>query len=73
MRSRKTQKRIDPIAQFMQEHDEMLMHLSSLNKATSSLAQDGFTVDAHNRVNAAMHFILQQCDDVVHFHFAKHV
>ena len=57
MRSRKTQKRIDPIAQFMQEHDEMLMHLSSLNKATFSLVQDGFTVDAHNRVNAAMHFI----------------
>ena len=57
MGSRKTQKHIDPIAQFMQEHDEMLMQLSSLNKATSSIAQHGFSVDAFNRISAAMHFI----------------
>ncbi len=57
MRSRKPHRQIDPIAQFMQEHDEMLMHLSSLNKATSSIAKSGFSVDAFNRISAAMHFI----------------
>ncbi len=41
----------------MQEHDEMLMHLSSLNNATTSLVQHGFTVDAFNKVNGALHFI----------------
>ena len=50
-------KQIDPIAQFMQEHDEMLVHLSSLNKATTSLVQHGFSVDAFNKVSAALHFI----------------
>jgi hemerythrin-like domain-containing protein len=55
MQSRR--KQIDPIAQFMQEHDEMLVHLSSLNKATTSLVQNGFSVDAFNKVNAAIHFI----------------
>ncbi len=57
MRSRKPQKHIDPIAQFMQEHDEMLMHLASLNRAVSAIAQHGPSVDALNRMNAAMHFL----------------
>ena len=35
----------------------MLMHLSSLNKATSAIAEHGFSVDAFNRINGAMHFI----------------
>lgn len=55
MQNRK--KHIDPIAQFMQEHDEMLVHLSSLNKSTASLVQHGFSVDAFNKVTAALHFI----------------
>lgn len=57
MLSHGTKKRIDPIAQFMQEHDEILMHLSSLNKATTSITRHGFSVDAFNRILAAMHFI----------------
>lgn len=57
MASNRARKRIDPIAQFMQEHDEILMHLSSLNKATTSISQHGFSVDAFNRIIAAMHFI----------------
>jgi hemerythrin-like domain-containing protein len=57
MFSQRTKKRIDPIAQFMQEHDEILMHLSSLNKATTAIAQHGFSVDAFNRIIAAMAFI----------------
>jgi hemerythrin-like domain-containing protein len=52
-----TKKRIDPIAQFMQEHDEILTHLSSLNKATSSIVRHGFSDDAFNRILAAMRFI----------------
>ncbi|HCV43403.1 MAG TPA: hypothetical protein DGH68_07950 [Bacteroidetes bacterium] len=57
MRSQKRKQQIDPIAQFMQEHDEMLLQLSSLTKASRSLAQHGFSVDAFNKVNLALHFI----------------
>lgn len=57
MRSNKRHQQIDPIAQFMQEHDEMLVHLSSLNKATRSISQSGYSVDALNRINSAMRFI----------------
>jgi hemerythrin-like domain-containing protein len=49
--------RIDPIAQFMQEHDEMLTHLSSLNKAATSIGQHGFSVEAFNRILEALQFI----------------
>jgi hypothetical protein len=55
-----TAKRIDPIAQLMQEHDEALQHLSSLNKATSSIAHHGFSADAFARVVAALHFIEEE-------------
>lgn len=57
MRSQKGKQQIDPIAQFMREHDEMLIHLSSLNKASTSIAQHGFSVDAFDRINGALHFI----------------
>jgi hemerythrin-like domain-containing protein len=50
-------KHIDPIAQFMQEHDEMLVHLSSLTKATRSIAQRGFSDDAFSKVLSALRFI----------------
>jgi iron-sulfur cluster repair protein YtfE (RIC family) len=48
---------IDPIAQLMQEHDEALVHLSSLSKATRSIAEHGFTVDAYQRILSALEFI----------------
>lgn len=35
----------------------MLTHLSSLNKATTSLVQHGFSAEAFKKVNAALHFI----------------
>jgi hypothetical protein len=34
---------IDPIAQFMQEHDHALVELASLNKSSRSIAEDGFS------------------------------
>jgi uncharacterized protein len=48
---------IDPIAQLMQEHDDALVQLSSLNKATRLLAEHGFTQDAYRRVLSALEFI----------------
>jgi len=48
---------IDPIARFMQEHDEALVQLAMLNKATRSVAEQGFTMDSYRRILAAMEFI----------------
>jgi hemerythrin-like domain-containing protein len=48
---------IDPIARFMQEHDEALVQLSSLNKSTRSLAEDGFSMEAYRRLLTAVEFI----------------
>ena len=38
-----SRRNIDPIARFMQEHNEALVQLSSLNKATTAIAEAGFT------------------------------
>lgn len=48
---------IDPIARFMQEHDETLMHLAILNRATQQIADHGYTDDAFRRVKIAMRFL----------------
>ena len=48
---------IDPIAHFMQDHDEALVQLASLNKAARSLEEHGFTHDAYRRVLLALEFI----------------
>lgn len=48
---------IDPIAQLMQEHDEALLKLSMLNKATRSIAESGFSEDAFGKVLLALEFI----------------
>lgn len=53
-------KHIDPIAQFMQEHDEMLVQLSSLNKFTRHIAEHGYSEDSFGRVLAAVEFIEQE-------------
>ncbi len=50
-------KRIDPIAQFMQEHDQALVQLSSLKKAIRSIVEHGFSEDAHRRLLSAIEFI----------------
>lgn len=41
----------------MQEHDDALVQLSSLNKATRSIAENGFTMDAYRRILRAVEFI----------------
>jgi len=48
---------IDPIAQFMQEHDKALVQLSALNRATHSIAEHGFTMDAYRKLAAAVQFM----------------
>lgn len=53
-------RRIDPIAQFMQEHDEALLQLSALNKGTRSIAENGFSEDAFRRVQRALEFIEEE-------------
>ena len=53
-------KTIDPIAQFMQEHDEALVQLSSLNKASKALVENGFTQDAFFRLLRAVEFIEEE-------------
>jgi len=52
-----SRRHIDPIARFMQEHDEALVQLSALNKATTAIAESGFTVDAYRKVIRAVEFI----------------
>jgi hemerythrin-like domain-containing protein len=48
---------IDPIARFMQEHDEALIQLSTLGKATRSVAEQGYSVDAYRKILTALEFI----------------
>ncbi len=48
---------IDPIARFMQEHDKALLELSSLNRATRSIYDEGFSKDAHRKLVRALAFI----------------
>ena len=57
MRKPAPRRQIDPIAQFMQEHDETLVQLSALNKASRSIAEDGFSMDAFRRLRDAVAFV----------------
>ena len=52
-----THRHIDPIAQLMQEHDEALVQLSSLNKASRSIVENGFSMDAYRKLLKAVEFI----------------
>jgi hemerythrin-like domain-containing protein len=55
---------IDPIAQFMQEHDQALSQLSLLTKATRTMESHGYSGEAFKRVQTALKFI----DDEVSVH-----
>ncbi len=55
--------RVDPIAQFMQEHDQTLVQLSHLRKASSAIATEGYSHDAWRRLAKAVEFIQ---DEVTH-------
>jgi len=49
--------RVDPIAQFMQEHEKLLVQLSMLNRATREMADKGFTAAAFKRVLETLEYI----------------
>jgi hemerythrin-like domain-containing protein len=49
--------KIDPIAQFMQEHSVTLLQLASLNRASRYLAEQGFTPDAFARTISAIAYL----------------
>jgi len=50
-------RQIDPIARFMQEHDEALVQLSTLNKATRALVEHGFSMESYRKLLRAVEFI----------------
>jgi len=50
-------RQIDPIARFMQEHDQTLLQLAALNRATRSLAEHGWREDAFRRATGAVRFL----------------
>jgi hemerythrin-like domain-containing protein len=52
-----TKTHIDPIAQFMQEHDTALVQLAALNRATRAIAEHGFRQDAYRRILVALEFM----------------
>jgi hemerythrin-like domain-containing protein len=51
---------IDPIAQFMQEHDHALSQLASLGRAVRTIEAEGLTPDAEQRIVRALHFINEE-------------
>jgi hypothetical protein len=55
-----TGRRIDPIAQFMQEHDHALEQLSSLGKAARSIEEEGLTPASEFRIVRALVFINEE-------------
>jgi hemerythrin-like domain-containing protein len=53
-------KEIDPVAQFMQEHDHTLQQLASLNRAVHSLVEQGYSASGFKRVEVGLDFIHQE-------------
>jgi uncharacterized protein len=51
---------LDPIAQFMQEHDEALAQLKLLNKAVSAFMQDGFSAKYYKHITKSLAFIKKE-------------
>ena len=47
----------DPIAEFMQEHNEALIQLKLLSRSTQSILQHGYSSQAYRNVLVAMRFI----------------
>ena len=53
-------RQIDPIARFMQEHDETLLQLAALNRATRTLAEHGWSEEAFRRATGAVRFLEEE-------------
>lgn len=51
---------IDPIARLMQEHDEALVQLTALTKATRAIASGGFSEEHYEKVVKALRFIEEE-------------
>jgi hemerythrin-like domain-containing protein len=51
---------IDPIARFMLDHDRALVQLASLNRASSAIAEEGFTEENFRKVEGALSFIREE-------------
>ncbi len=50
----------DPIAQLMQEHNEALIHLKLLNKASHSFSQHGYGKKQYLQIISSLKFIEQE-------------
>ncbi len=57
---RMVKRRIDPIAQFMQEHDRALVQLSALGKYSRLIAEHGYSPHSFRRVLTALKFIEEE-------------
>ena len=47
----------DPVAQLMQEHNEALVQLKILNKASQTFSQNGFSKKTYRQIISALKFI----------------
>jgi hemerythrin-like domain-containing protein len=50
----------DPIAQLMQEHNDALIQLKLLNKATKAFSQDGYSTKYFRQITSALKFIEEE-------------
>lgn len=53
-------KSTDPIAQLMEEHNDALVQLKLLNKATNAFSLDGFSKKYYHQIRAALRFIEEE-------------
>ncbi len=53
-------RQIDPIARFMQEHDQTLLQLAALNRATRTLAEHGWNGEAFRRATGSIRFLEEE-------------
>lgn len=53
-------RQIDPIARFMQEHDETLLQLATLNRATRMLAEHGWSEETFRSVSGSVRFLEEE-------------
>jgi uncharacterized protein len=55
-------RQIDPIAMFIQEHEEVLRHLRTLNKTAATIKQEGVDDELLNILDKSMAFIKEEVE-----------
>lgn len=55
-------RQIDPIAVFIQEHEDVLLHLRSLNKIAASIKENGVDDELLKTLDQSMQFIKEEVD-----------